>query len=212
MLISTTIASPLALQATPAPAPHAGHGHEMTPRPASASAEVRGPCSGRGYRAPAARQADWSDRAGGRRNASRIARHGRGRSKTSLSGLGLRSLGAVNIQQVQLNDNWRVSMKQILFALAATALFSTPANAQSAAEGQPSQADKPAPKPQACEMMHGTTKMRGVMVKGKDGKMVCQMTDHGATDHGQIDHSQMDHHDMKHSPTTKDAHAGHRPK
>ena len=102
-------------------------------------------------------------------------------------------------------------MKQILFAIAAAALFLAPANAQSATEGQPSQAGKPAPKPQACEMMHGTTKMRGVMVKGKDGKMVCQMIDHGTKDHGQMDHSQMDHHDMEHAPTTKDPHAGHRP-
>jgi uncharacterized protein involved in copper resistance len=92
-------------------------------------------------------------------------------------------------------------MYRSFMAVTAAAILATSAYAQPAATAQPSQTAKPAPKPQTCEMMHGTTKMQGVMVKGKDGKLVCQMMDHSTMDHGAMGHDQGAH----------DPHAGHGP-
>lgn len=60
-------------------------------------------------------------------------------------------------------------MKTVLTGLALLALSATPALAQDQA--------KPPEKPKMCEMMHDGKKMQGMMMKGKDGKMSCQMMD-----------------------------------
>ena len=58
--------------------------------------------------------------------------------------------------------------------------------------------DHAAPKADAhanhkCEMMKDGKKMQGMMKKGADGKMTCQMMDHSKMEHGKMDHSKMNH-------------------
>ncbi|HEY9093048.1 hypothetical protein [Parasphingorhabdus sp.] len=45
---------------------------------------------------------------------------------------------------------------------------------------------------QKCELMKDGKKMEGMMQKGADGKMSCQMMDHSKMDHSKMDHSKMD--------------------
>lgn len=70
-------------------------------------------------------------------------------------------------------------MKTILTAIAIVALSATPALAQDQ--------EKAPEKPKMCEMMHGGQKMQGMMMKGNDGKMSCQMMDHSKMDHSKMD-------------------------
>jgi uncharacterized protein involved in copper resistance len=74
-------------------------------------------------------------------------------------------------------------MKMILTAASVFALTANPALAQEA----------PAEEPKMCEMMHDGKKMQGMMKKGEDGKMSCQMMDHSKMDHSKMDHSKMGH-------------------
>lgn len=83
-------------------------------------------------------------------------------------------------------------MKRILIAATAGLLLAGPALAQA------DQAPKPVKKPQMCEMMHDGGKMKGMMVRGEDGKMTCRMMDHSQMDHSQMDPSQMDPSQMHH--------------
>ncbi|MXP28474.1 hypothetical protein GRI58_06515 [Porphyrobacter algicida] len=75
-------------------------------------------------------------------------------------------------------------------SIVAAALFAVPAIAQnehSVPASKPSVG--PSETPQACTMMHHGMKMRGMMMKGKDGKMSCQMM----MDHSTMAQSKMDH-------------------
>lgn len=51
---------------------------------------------------------------------------------------------------------------------------------------------------QKCEMMKDGKKMEGMMQKGADGKMSCQMMDHSKMDHSKMGHDKMDHSKMDH--------------
>lgn len=68
-------------------------------------------------------------------------------------------------------------MNRLLIAVAAVSLVADPVLAQSG------ETEQPAEKPQMCEMMHDGSKMQGMMVKGKDGKMHCTMMDHAKMNH-----------------------------
>jgi hypothetical protein len=119
-------------------------------------------------------------------------------------------------------------MKRIMLTLATAALVSVPAFAQSqSAPPPPSGKDAPAmeeapAKAQSCEMMHGSTKMEGVMIMGEDGKPTCQMKKgsmmdhsmmgHGAMmEHGEIGDEAKPHVQMDPSQGMQDKHADHKP-
>lgn len=70
-------------------------------------------------------------------------------------------------------------MKLMIATVSVLALSASPALAQEKA---------PAEKPQMCEMMHDGKKMKGMMKKGEDGKMSCQMMDHSKMQHDQSEH------------------------
>lgn len=59
--------------------------------------------------------------------------------------------------------------------------------------------------PQKCEMMKDGKKMEGMMQKGADGKMSCQMTDHAEMDHSKMGHDKMDHSKTDHGPAKTEA-------
>lgn len=87
-----------------------------------------------------------------------------------------------------------------LTAFVVAMLLAGPALAQSGKA--PAAATTPAENSQMCDMTHNGAKMQGMMAKGKDGKMTCQMMDHAPNDgsqmdHGMMNHSQMDHGQMK---------------
>ena len=83
-------------------------------------------------------------------------------------------------------------MKRLIIALAAGSMFAGPL----AAQGQDTPAA--AEQPQMCEMMHNGERMQGMMMRGEDGTMTCQMMEHGHMDHANMDHSQMQHGTMDH--------------
>lgn len=82
-------------------------------------------------------------------------------------------------------------MKYLAATLIAFGLSASPALAQ--------ERETATKRPQMCKMMHNGKEMHGVMVKGEDGKMTCQMRDHAGSDHSQMDHSSMDHSSSDHS-------------
>jgi uncharacterized protein involved in copper resistance len=85
-----------------------------------------------------------------------------------------------------------MTMKRLIIALAAGSMFAGPL----AAQGQDTPAA--AEQPQMCEMMHNGERMQGMMMRGEDGTMTCQMMEHGHMDHANMDHSQMQHGTMDH--------------
>lgn len=86
-------------------------------------------------------------------------------------------------------------MKKYLILAVAGALLAGPALAEQ------SKAPKPENAPKMCEMMHQGMKMKGMMVKGADGKMQCRMMDHSQMEQGKPAQG----HEHK-------GHAGHDPK
>jgi len=78
-------------------------------------------------------------------------------------------------------------MKRIFFVLTASSLLAGPLAAHS------NDSDQTAEKPEMCEMMHDGEKMQGMMMRGEDGTMTCQMMDHPEMEHGQMEHGHMEH-------------------
>lgn len=89
-------------------------------------------------------------------------------------------------------------MKNLLIAMSALALTATPAFAHE-------HGSKDAPKSE--KMEDGKMKC---CKKDKDGKMVCEMMDHGKMDHSKMDHSKMDH-SKKPAAAKDDQHKDHKP-
>ncbi|WP_147367389.1 hypothetical protein [Aurantiacibacter xanthus] len=83
-------------------------------------------------------------------------------------------------------------MKRLIMALAAGSMFAGPLAAQD--QDIPAQAEQP----QMCEMTHNGERMHGMMMRGEDGTMTCQMMEHGHMDHANMNHSQMQHGTMDH--------------
>ncbi|WP_141521557.1 hypothetical protein [Novosphingobium sp. PC22D] len=93
-------------------------------------------------------------------------------------------------------------MKTIVAAIGLFGLAVTPALAH----------DKAPETPKMCEMMHNGQKMQGMMMKGKDGKMTCQMMNGQQQGAGPMDHSQMNHSMMNQGEGGQQQHQGHQPK
>lgn len=83
-------------------------------------------------------------------------------------------------------------MKRLIVALAAGSMFAGPLAAQD--QDTPAEAEQP----QMCEMMHNGEQMQGMMKRGEDGTMTCQMMEHGHMNHANMEHGQMDHGQMDH--------------
>ncbi|MEL1249650.1 hypothetical protein [Aurantiacibacter gilvus] len=98
-------------------------------------------------------------------------------------------------------------MKRLIVALAAGGMLAGPL----AAQDQDTTAE--AEQPQMCEMMHNGERMQGMMMRGDDGTMTCQMMEHGQMDlanmdHGHMQHGSMDHGQMQHG-SMDHGHMGH---
>ncbi len=70
-------------------------------------------------------------------------------------------------------------MKRLIMTLAAGSMFAGPLAAQD--QDTPAAAEQP----QMCEMMHNGKRMKGMMMRGEDGTMTCQMMKHGHMGHDQ---------------------------
>jgi len=92
-------------------------------------------------------------------------------------------------------------MKRLIVTLAAGSMFAGPLAAQD--QDTPAGAEQP----QMCEMMHNGERMQGMMMRGENGMMTCQMMEHGEMDHAAMDHGKMDHSQMSHDHMNHGQHA-----